>query len=304
MNSPRTLSRALRGPLVAAALAVAVVVPGAALASAHSAPASSAAASVKSSAKKPTVVLVHGAWADSSSWDNVIPILQREGYPVLAAPNPLRGLTTDVAYVKSYLSTVTGPVILVGHSYGGAVISDAATGNPNVKALVYIDAFAPVAGETLGALAFKFPGSCLQGGTGTTQDLTKAFTFGADPSLPTGDPDLYLKPGADAPYPGFNACFANDGISASEGAVLSTVQRPLAAGAFADVAGQQAFGKGKIPAWALIGTQDRTIPPATLTFMAKRANATIEYVNAGHLSMISHPVQAAGLIAEAARATR
>ena len=113
---------------------------------------------------KPTIVLVHGAWADASSWDGVTPILQREGYTVDAPPNPLRGLTTDAAYLASYLSTISGPIVLVGHSYGGAVITNAATGNPNVKALVYVDAFAPAAGETLEQLTFAQPGSCLAGG--------------------------------------------------------------------------------------------------------------------------------------------
>ena len=110
---------------------------------------------------RPTIVLEHGAWADASSWNGVIPILQREGYTVYAPPDPLRSLPGDAAYLADFLSTVPGPIVLVGHSYGGAVITNAATGNPNVKALVYIDAFIPATGETVFGLTAATPGSCL-----------------------------------------------------------------------------------------------------------------------------------------------
>jgi pimeloyl-ACP methyl ester carboxylesterase len=246
---------------------------------------------------KPTIVLVHGAWADASSWDNVLPVLQHEGYTVDAPPNPLRGLSSDSAYLASYLSTISGPIVLVGHSYGGAVITNAAYGNPNVKALVYVDAFEPAQGETLEQLTFSKPGSCLAGGG----DLSNVFNFGVDPSQPTGDYDLYLKiaPGTD--YAGFDACFATD-VPPAEAAVLGAVQRPLALDAFTTPSGPPAWAT--IPSWAVIGTQDQAIPPAELMFMAQRANSQVTYVNAGHLSMITQPGAVAKVINEAVVATR
>ena len=246
---------------------------------------------------KPTIVLVHGAWADASSWDNVIPVLQHEGYTVDAPPNPLRGLSSDSAYLASYLSTISGPIVLVGHSYGGAVITNAAYGNPNVKALVYVDAFEPAQGETLEQLTFSKPGSCLAGGG----DLSNVFNFGVDPSQPSGDYDLYLKiaPGTD--YAGFDACFATD-MPPTEAAVLGAVQRPLALDAFTTPSGPPAWAT--IPSWAVIGTQDQAIPPAELMFMAQRANSQVTYVNAGHLSMITQPGAVAKVINEAVFATR
>jgi pimeloyl-ACP methyl ester carboxylesterase len=244
---------------------------------------------------KPTIVLVHGAWADGSSWDQVIPLLQQEGYTVDAPPNPLQGLASDSAYLSSYLSSISGPVILVGHSYGGAVITNAATGNSNVKALVYADAFEPAAGESLQQLTFAKPGSCLTGG-GT---LSNVFNFVTNPSQPAGDYDLYLKipPGTD--YAGFDACFATL-VPPQEAAVLGAVQRPFSLGAFTASSGTPAWLT--IPSWAVIGTDDQAIPPAELTFMAQRANSRITYVRAGHLSMITQPWTVARVITEAAQA--
>ena len=162
MTVKRLLPRTLRWLVVTAMIAVASVVAIPTLASAHLS--SSGQAHIVSGTPKPTIVLVHGGWADGSSWDQVISILQREGYTVVAPPNPLRGLASDSAYLESYLSTISGPIVLVGHSYGGMVITNAATGNPNVKALVYDDAFEPAAGETVAELTFAKPGSCLSGG--------------------------------------------------------------------------------------------------------------------------------------------
>ena len=246
--------------------------------------------------QKPTIVLVHGAWADSSSWDELIPILQHEGYTVDAPPNPLRGLTSDSAYLTSYLKTISGPIVLVGHSYGGAVITNAATGNPNVKALVYVDAFAPAAGETLEQLTFARPGSCLAGGG----NLSNVFNFGVDPSQPVGDSDLYLKipPGTD--YAGFASCFATD-VPTQEADLLGIIQRPLALGAFTTPSGTPAWAS--IPSWAVIGTDDQAIPPAELTFMAQRAHSHITHVKAGHLSMVTQPWSVASVITQAAFAT-
>jgi len=243
---------------------------------------------------KPTIVLVHGAWADSSSWDGVIPILKHDGYKVDAPPNPLRSLSSDSAYLASYLQTVKGPVVLVGHSYGGAVITNAATGNSAVKALVYVDAFEPADGENLETLTFAKPGSCLAGGG----DLKNVFKFGVDPSQPAGDYDLYIKRAPGTDFPGFDACFAND-VPTAEAKVLAVIQRPLALDAFTQASGPPAWKT--IPSWSLIGTQDHAIPPAELEFMAKRAHAKkIVHVKAGHLSMVSDPKAVAKLIVEAA----
>ena len=138
-----------------------------------------------SAAAKPTIVLVHGAWADASSFAPVTALLQRDGYTVLNAPNPLRGLAADAASVAAFVNqATTGPVVLVGHSYGGAVITNAATQAPRVKALTYVDAFAPDAGETVVQLTGAQPGSALAG---------DAFDAVQDPALPAGDVDLYVK---------------------------------------------------------------------------------------------------------------
>src|SRR5256884_4421660 len=231
---------------------------------------------------KPSVVLIHGAWADGSSWSRVVSLLQTHGYTVYVPPNPLRGLTSDSAYIASFLQTITGPIILVGHSYGGAVITNAATGNPNVKALVYVDAFAPDQGESLASLSSVPPPpgqspSCLSG------DPTTVFNF-----VPlTGDVDLYVKPNL------FPSCFAND-LPSKEGAVLASTQRPFALSALPQPSGVPAWKT--IPSFYLVGTIDNVIPPFAQLFMAQRAQATIVQVRAGHLSMISHPEAVADLI--------
>src|SRR5437870_13638941 len=142
------------------------------------------------SATKPSIVLVHGAWADGSSWSRVIALLQDKGYTVYAPANPLRGLASDSAYIADFLHSITGPIVLVGHSYGGAVITNAATGNPNVKALVFVDAFAPDQGESLGQLSSIPPpigqsASCLGG------DPSKVFNFVNYPGAAAGDFDVY-----------------------------------------------------------------------------------------------------------------
>jgi pimeloyl-ACP methyl ester carboxylesterase len=246
-----------------------------------------AARSDSTSTPKPSIVLVHGAWADGSSWSSVISRLQEEGYTVYAPPNPLRGLASDSAYLASFLKTITGPIVLVGHSYGGAVITNAATGNSNVKALVYVDAFVPDAGESLGALASVPPppgqnGSCVGG------DPTQIFNF-----VPiAGDVDLYLKPSL------FPSCFAND-LKVDKAAVLASEQRPVVLSAFNEKSGAPAWKT--IPSWYLVGKLDLVIPPFAQLFMAQRAHATIVYVNAAHPAMISHPEAVADLIEQAAK---
>jgi pimeloyl-ACP methyl ester carboxylesterase len=242
---------------------------------------------------KPTVVLEHGAWADASSWNGVIPILQHEGYTVYAPANPLRNLTSDAAYLAAFLKTIPGPIILVGHSYGGAVITNAATGNPNVKALVYVDGFIPAQGDTIFGLTFAQPGSCLNAAT----------SFNVVPLADgiTNDVDTYLKVGPNLTYPGFDQCFAN-GVPARKAAELAAGQRPLALSAGSEASGVPAWLT--IPSWALVGTADHVIPPAELVSMADRAHAHIEYVDAGHLSMVSHPAKTANIINEAVHATK
>jgi len=235
---------------------------------------------------KPSVVLIHGAWADGSSWSRVVSLLQTHGYTVYVPPNPLRGLTSDSAYIASFLQTITGPIILVGHSYGGAVITNAATGNPNVKALVYIDAFAPDQGESLASLSSVLPPpgqspSCLSG------DPTQVFNF---VPLTGGDVDLYVKPSL------FPSCFAND-LPPNEGAVLASTQRAFALSALPQPSGVPAWRS--IPSFYLVGTIDNVIPPFAQLFMAQRANATIVQVRASHLVMISHPTAVVGLIDQA-----
>ncbi len=245
---------------------------------------------------KPTIVLVHGAWADASSWSGVVPRLQRAGYTVVAPPNPLRGLATDSAYLASYLNTIAGPIILVGHSYGGAVTTDAAsTTKANVAALVYIDAFVPDQGENLGQLVAAHPGSCLGG------DPTTIFSFAQDPLLPAGDVDAYLKSGPGGTYPGFAACFAND-LPAAQAAVLQATQRPIAVGAISENLVPAPAWK-TIPSWYLVGTADHVIPPVSQFAMAERAHSHIVTVKASHLSMISHPDVASDLIVTAVHAT-
>jgi pimeloyl-ACP methyl ester carboxylesterase len=176
------------------------------------------------------------------------------------------------------------------------VISNTATGNPNVKALVYVDAAEPAAGESLEQITFAKPGSCLTGGG----NLSNVVNFVVNPSQPAGDYDVYLKiaPGPD--YAGFDACFATD-VPTHEANLIAATQRPIALGAFTDSSGSPAWAS--IPSWAVIGTDDQVIPPAELTFMAQRAHSQITYVKAGHLSMITQPFAVANVINQAAQST-
>ncbi len=245
-----------------------------------------AARSDTGSGPKPSIVLIHGAWADGSSWSGVIKRLQQQGYTVYAPANPLRGLTSDSAYIANFLQSISGPIILVGHSYGGAVITNAATGNPNVKALVYIDAFAPDQGESLASLSSVPPPlgqspSCLSG------DPTTVFNF---VPLNGGDFDLYVKQSL------FPSCFAND-LPPNEGAVLASTQRAFALSALPQTSGVPAWKT--IPSFYLVGTIDRAIPPFAQLFMAHRINATIVQVRGSHLVMISHPEAVVDLINQA-----
>ena len=239
---------------------------------------------------KPTVVLVHGAWADSSSWSEVVRRLQDDGYTVEVPPNPLRGLAGDAAYLSAYLQTIVGPIVLVGHSYGGAVITNAATGNVNVKALVFVNAFIPDQGETVVQLASAQPGSAL-----AVSDPTTVFRLVPYPGSPPGDFDAYILPAV------FVDAFAND-LPPRTAAVLAATQRPVTLSALATPAGTPAWRS--IRSWALVGTRDRVLPPAQQSVMAERARARIVKVDASHLSMISKPKEVADLVREASQATQ
>jgi pimeloyl-ACP methyl ester carboxylesterase len=235
---------------------------------------------------KPTIVLVHGAWADGSSWSGVIQRLQQSGYAVFAPPNPLRGIASDAATIAAFVNSLpAGPVVLVGHSYGGAVITNAATSTPNVKALVFVNAFAPDQGETLLQLVAAKPGSALGG------NPANVFNPVPYPGAPAGDADLYIKQTL------FPSAFAND-LPARTARVLASTQRPLAGSAAATPSGVPAWKT--IPSWYLVGTQDHVIPPAEQRIMATRAKAQTVEVKASHLSMISHPADVAKLIVAAA----
>jgi pimeloyl-ACP methyl ester carboxylesterase len=230
-------------------------------------------------AGKPAIVLVHGAWADSSCWNDVIRRLQAEGYPVFAPPNPLRSLASDAASVAAFLKAIPGPVILVGHSYGGAVVSVASAGSDNVKALVYIDAFIPDAGDSCLELLGRYPAP--------PSDL---FT---PVQLESGETDLYFSP----KY--FGSAFAT-GVDEKVARVLAVTQRPVSAKALGEKAPPELGWKTR-PSWYVLGDLDRAIPPPLKAMMAERAKATIAHLSAGHLSMISHPETTLAAIDAASR---
>ncbi|MEV5177053.1 alpha/beta hydrolase [Streptomyces flaveolus] len=248
-------------------------------------PASAAKAEHRAAGKKPTIVLVHGAFADASSWNGVIKRLQREGYPVVAPANPLRGLADDAAYVRSVLASVEGPVVLVGHSYGGAVISEAVTGDPQVKALVYIAAFLPEKGESALELSNKFPGSTLG------ENLNPVSFPLADGGTGT---DLYIKPDK------FHDQFAAD-VPRATTDLMAATQRPIAASALEEKATGAAWKT--IPSFDLVTTGDKNIPPAAQRFMAERAHAHTVEIDASHAVSVSRPAAVTRLIEQAARST-
>ena len=241
----------------------------------------SAEGSAASEAQKPTIVLVHGAWADSSGWNDSIETLQKKGYTALAVATPLRSLHGDAAYLRSVLASISGPIVLVGHSYGGMVLTNAATGNPNVKALVYIAAFAPDEGERQIELILKNEGSQISPATLTVRPY------------PGGGLDSYITPSL------FRQIFAHD-VSEKTAAVMAATQRPFELAILEEVSGEPAWKE--IPSWYLVATEDRAIPPVTQRFMAERAGATIAEVRASHVPMNSRPSAVTELILEAASA--
>ncbi|WP_127502026.1 alpha/beta hydrolase [Actinoplanes solisilvae] len=230
--------------------------------------------------RKPTVVLVHGAFADGSGYNAVTQRLLKDGYPVVAAANPLRGVASDAASVKALLDSIDGPIVLVGHSYGGSVISKAAAGDKDVKALVYIAAFLPAAGESAVDLSGKFPGST----------LGAAFK---EVKLPGGGTDLYID------QKKFHQQFAAD-VPAKEARLSAVAQRPITQAALAeDATGPQAWQT--IPSYDLISGADRNIPAKAQEFMAKRAKAKVKVVQgASHSVFVSHPGTTAAFIERAA----
>jgi pimeloyl-ACP methyl ester carboxylesterase len=266
-----------RAALLSAPLALALFLLGAGL--------PAGASSQGGKGPQPTIVLVHGDWADASSWTSVIERLQRKGFTAVAPPNLLRGPATDAPYLASYLKSIQGPIVLVAHSYGGFVATNAATGNDNVKALVYIDAFAPDEGETAGELVAR-GGSCV------------GSAFNVVPY--DGGVDLYLPWEAQGAYPGFIDCFAN-GVDRQDAAVLAAEQRPAAPAQFSEPSGPPAWKT--IPSWSLIGTEDHVIPLALQEEMSTRAGAHITRLKAGHLSLITHPADVTKVILAAVDAT-
>jgi pimeloyl-ACP methyl ester carboxylesterase len=275
------IGRRSRLRLVIPALVVAIaalIIPLSQAASAH------AAAPVASGGPKPAIVLEHGAWANTASWEAVIKRLQADGYTVYAPPNPLQGLTYDSAYLADFLHSIPGPIVLVGHSYGGDVITNAATGDSQVKALVYVDAFAPAQGQTLAQLLAAHPGSCA---------VPSNLTVVPFPGAPAGVGDAYITQSA------FPSCMAN-GLPAREAQALAAVQLPLATIALTQPSGVPAWET--IPSWAVVGTADHAIPPALQLAMAKNAHAHITEVNAPHLSMVSAPGVVTSVILQAVHA--
>jgi pimeloyl-ACP methyl ester carboxylesterase len=242
-----------------------------------------AASAKEGAAARPTIVLVHGAFAESSSWDLVISRLLAQGYPVVAVANPLRSVKYDADYVASVLQGIQGPIVLVGHSYAGVVITNAVNGNSNVKALVYVAGFAPETGESAAQLSARFPGSTL------------GATLAAPVALADGGKDLYIQQNK------LPAQFAQD-VPIAQAKVMAVTQRPITEAALNEAAGAPAWKT--VPSWFIYGELDKNIPAAVHAFMAQRAGAkeTVEVKGASHVVMISHPDAVVKVIGHAAAA--
>lgn len=236
-----------------------------------------------------TIILVHGAWADGSSWNLVAPELRSRGLTVLTPPNLLRGVTTDAPYITSFVAQrASGPVILVGHSYGGFVITNAATGAGDVRGLVYVDAFIPDAGETV----FQ-----ILGGSGSALDVpdpTTVLDLAGYPGAPEGDVEAFLKPDT------VHTAFAQD-LAEADRALIAESQRPITLSANLTPGSEAAWRS--LPSWAVVGTEDRVIPPGAQRSMAERAGATITEVAGSHVSMVSNPKVTIDAILAAVEAT-
>jgi len=235
---------------------------------------------------KPTVVLVHGAFADASSWNGVVTRLQKRGYTVVAPALGMRGLASDSAYLASFLSQIKGSVILAGHSYGGAVISNAATGAKNVRALVFVNAFATEKGEVLSTVE--------QGSTDSALNpALLRYTFPTGPS--TTAVELIVDPAK------FPAIFAGD-LPRAQAALLAATQRPIAASAFGEASGAPAWKS--LPSWAVVATGDKAAGTDVILAMAKRAGAHITTVDGSHLIMVSKPEVVTDVILKAIRGAK
>jgi pimeloyl-ACP methyl ester carboxylesterase len=223
-----------------------------------------------------TIVLVHGAWADGSSWQHVIPLLVGEGFTVVSAAIPLASIAGDVAVAKRLIDAQQGPVVVVGHSYGGAVITGAAAGNPKVKGLVYVAAFAPDSGESLGAVSSRYP---------------------ATPAVAAAAPDaagfLWIDQAK------FHDVFCHD-VPDGEALIMSIIQRPLSGTVFGET--QTVAAWKTVPSWYVVAAGDRAISPDQERFYAARMKAQTTEINSSHVAMISHPTEVANIIVEAARA--
>ena len=235
---------------------------------------------------RPTIVLLHGAFADASGWNGVIEELQLE-YRAIAPANPLRGLTSDTAYIRSFLASIEGPIVLVGHSYGGAVMTNAAAGNPNVKALVYVAAFALAPGETVFGITGQFPGS------GLPNAIHAVPFFGPDGEL--AGIDAYIEVSK------FRDVFAGD-VQPQMAAVMAAAQRPASLATGEEPSMEAAWQT--IPSWYVVATQDKTIPPDAQRFMAERAGSTTTELESSHVAMVSHPDAVADVIRQAAIASK
>jgi pimeloyl-ACP methyl ester carboxylesterase len=234
---------------------------------------------------RPTIVLVHGAFADGSSWDGVIERLQREGYGVEAPAIALRGVGVDSAYLASVVNQIDGPVLLVGHSYGGAVITNAATDASNVVGLVFVAAFAPDADERLGDLAADSKDSVLM-----AAQVQREYPTGRDGETA---PEFLIDPGK------FHDAFAAD-LPPERTAVMAATQRPVAAAAFSDRSGIPAWKS--LPSWAVIATGDKAAGTDIVRTMASRAGADVLEVDSSHVVMVSQPQAVTDHIMKAARA--
>ncbi len=239
-------------------------------------------AAESSTAAKPTIVLVHGAFAESASWNEVMTRLVAQGYSVVAVANPLRGLRSDAEYVATVFRNIQSPIVAVGHSYGGSVITDAAIGISNVKALVYVAGLAPDSGESAADISDHFPGSTL------------GPTLATPVMLPDGSKDLYIQQDK------FHAQFAAD-VPQADATLMAAAQRPVTESALHESSGTPAWKT--IPSWFIFGSLDKNIMESAHLFMAQRANAKemIDIKGASHVVMISHPDEVAGLIERAAQ---
>ena len=231
-----------------------------------------------------TVVLVHGAFADASSWSGVITRLQSKGVPVTAPANPLRGITADANYIAAALAQIEGPVLAVGHSYGGAVITNAATNAKNVVGLVYVAAFAPEEGETLGEVEAASKDSV----------LNSALVPRTYPTASGGSStEFYIDPAK------ARDAFAGD-LSDQQAALIAATQRPVAESAFSEPNGPPAWKH--LPSWAVVATADRAAGTDVTRSMAERAGAKITELDGSHVIMVSQPEAVTNVILDAVAA--